>query len=1590
MPLPRSIRKVSFFIGSRVLYANSVRTAPPSGRNTDAMPCRHWLIGVTLWWTFAGPAWAVNECGTGLTVRCNGSGSSAGQKNPYANGISYTGTDINLTVTGKVAVDTSGAAENDGPYTVGIGISSSKITKAGSARILVEAGATITTRQDYSRGVSIRGTSGDSSGTVINYGNITTFGADARAIFVQVNNNATVVSAGSVSTRGATARGLYAQSLLGGDVSVTNSGTVQTALANGIEARTINTGTVDVTQSGTVDAGGTTSDGIFVEGGALGQATVRNTGSVRGATGLLVTGLRAAVSNIGSLTGTRSAGLRVAGGAVAAIDNGPGASISGQTGIDLQTSGNVVRNRGRISGDGGTAIRLGGNNNALELESGSVLDGDVLSAGSGNTLTLRGSAVEDSRFVGAGDSDGFSTLIMAGDDWTLGGDVDLIGTAADTLSVRQGRLTLGGNVDSHGGASIARGATLRIGNAASSGAFNGAIVDDGVLEFDRADATIFSRSISGDGSVVQRGSGTLTLDGTNSYRGMTRVEAGTLRLDSARAISGAGVSVAAGAVYLLDFAATPQAWTFDRRLEGAGTVRVDLGASTAGFRLGTGAGAAFAGTLALGRSHFDLDADQAARLGQATLQLESGNITAVDNDRLAFGRLSIAGGALVLPTLAPAGIISEISAGGLDLQGGSVQAYVPDSYTPGEEWDGRAPTLLRQDDTIVSQLIRADGITGSASRLELIDQHGTVLGPERQIGIEQHGQVVAIGDYGFYLSTGAGNDGLYVAYGLHQLDIQAGQLLHLTGDDGTRAGSTMNARLTGSGNLLIEAAGSITLNNAANDYTGTTQVSGNTLVLGNDGVLGQTSQLGIDAGATVAVNGHIQGMGALLVDGSLALSGGQLSTLSSWGSGRFEARAGSSVAFGGGGLSIGKGGAVAAGTLSGSGLLTLTGGELLIDGANPLLAVTTQIGAGASAILNDAAGLGQGAIFNDGLLRFDAVNGTLHNALDGLGNVQLAHSSMTLSGISDGFAGRFDIDADSRLTVTDTRQLGSASVTDDGVLIIDASRDGRLPNALSGAGELVKRGSGVVLAGQGLDHRGGTRVEGGGLLLDDASVTLGGGGPVTIAGGATFGGYGVVVGDVGNDGYLLVADAAAPLSASGGLEIRGALDNRGGILLGGAGVGNALVLRGDYRGTGSAWLRVNARLEGDDSPADRLSLEGGRASGETVLQVVNVGGAGAQTRGDGILLIETRHGGSTDAQAFRLGAPVLAGPYAYRLYRGGQGGDTADNWYLRSERSDGSVTPDGGGRPDYRSETSLYAVVPAMALAYGQAMLATREARSADLSAPLSPAGWGRVIDERGHYDGGGVQANGPRHARELQALQAGRDLLLHQGRDGSVQRGGLYLAIGQASATVDHDDGRRAGNDQLDGYTLGGYWNWQADRAACLDVVAQASQYRVRSASPQVRPLHSRGYGGAVSLAAGFPLRVDPLWRLTPQVRLSYQRIRLDDASDGAAQIRFGGMESLQTRIGLLGERTSSSVTAWARAGLAWEAAARPTALFSSDNGDLPFRTGMRGMLADAEAGFDIRPGRQIALRGGAGWHGALNGSGTAFRAALAVRMSW
>ena len=90
-----------------------------------------------------------------------------------------------------------------------------------------------------------------------------------------------------------------------------------------------------------------------------------------------------------------------------------------------------------------------------------------------------------------------------------------------------------------GGTTISTG-TLQLGNAGVTGSIVGNIVDNGALEFNRTDAGLnVVGNISGTGSVIQAGTGTVTLSGTNIYSGVTTVSAGTLQAGSTTALSAA-------------------------------------------------------------------------------------------------------------------------------------------------------------------------------------------------------------------------------------------------------------------------------------------------------------------------------------------------------------------------------------------------------------------------------------------------------------------------------------------------------------------------------------------------------------------------------------------------------------------------------------------------------------------------------------------------------------------------------------------------------------------------------------------------------------------------------------------------------------------------------------------------------------------------------------------------------------------------------------------------------------------------------------------------------------------------------------------
>jgi len=92
-----------------------------------------------------------------------------------------------------------------------------------------------------------------------------------------------------------------------------------------------------------------------------------------------------------------------------------------------------------------------------------------------------------------------------------------------------GSLTLTGANSYSGGTLVSGGATL----IGAVGAIQGNVVDNGTLVFLQPTNASFGGAISGLGSVVKQGGGTLTLAGVNSYAGGTTVAAGALVGDTA-------------------------------------------------------------------------------------------------------------------------------------------------------------------------------------------------------------------------------------------------------------------------------------------------------------------------------------------------------------------------------------------------------------------------------------------------------------------------------------------------------------------------------------------------------------------------------------------------------------------------------------------------------------------------------------------------------------------------------------------------------------------------------------------------------------------------------------------------------------------------------------------------------------------------------------------------------------------------------------------------------------------------------------------------------------------------------------------------
>lgn len=258
-----------------------------------------------------------------------------------------------------------------------------------------------------------------------------------------------------------------------------------------------------------------------------GSFNISNTGTIEGKTALSADA-SFTLNNAGLLKGNTENGVELQKTARSKIENS--GTIEGpQNGIiTIDDNRLQLINAGLIKGSESAVTFKSTQNNSLTLETGSQLDGDVITTNStGNTITLHGQGSEDSNFRGLNAGDGFASLTMDGTDWTLTGNVDVIGSD-DSIKVNTGKLTLAGDVkNSAGNTLIANDATLQLGDGTKTGSMTGAITNNGTFIFNQGSESTFTSDITGTGSVIKTDANILTLTGNNSYTGNTLLSSGT-------------------------------------------------------------------------------------------------------------------------------------------------------------------------------------------------------------------------------------------------------------------------------------------------------------------------------------------------------------------------------------------------------------------------------------------------------------------------------------------------------------------------------------------------------------------------------------------------------------------------------------------------------------------------------------------------------------------------------------------------------------------------------------------------------------------------------------------------------------------------------------------------------------------------------------------------------------------------------------------------------------------------------------------------------------------------------------------------------
>ncbi len=1067
---------------------------------------------------------AAPAASTALTKVGAGTLTLSGATNTYTGATNVTGGSLLATTTG--ALGQNSAVTVASGATLGVNASQTIGSLAGAGTVT-----------NGSTGARILTTGGDNTSTTFSGGIQNGVSAAATTALVKAGSGIFTLSGTNTYT---------------GTTSV-NAGTVHGGAANAFSAASAHT----VAAGAVLDLGGfnqaiTSLAGAGTVTNTGGAAAILTTGGATTFSGVIedgtaTTGMAKVGAGIFTLTGSNTyTGLTTISAGTLQVGNGATGSVAG----DILNNGALIFNRtgvipnygGNISGSGtlaksgastltltgdntytgattisGTGSRLqGGAENAFSaasahtLGTGTFLDlggfdqsigslagtGRVTNAGvSAATLTTGGNNTSTSYSGIIQNEVGVTGLNKVGS-----GTLTLLGTNTYTgaTTVNSGTLSAAatGALGQNSAVTVASSATLGINISQSIGSLigagtvtNGSAVARALTTGGDGTSTAFSGVIqNGAGAasmaLTKVGGGTFTLSGANAYTGATAVNAGTLQGAAVNAFSAVSAhTVAAGAV--LDLGGFNQTVA---ALAGAGTVTNAGGAAATLTAGGNGTSTTFSGIIEDGAGTTGL-----TKVGAGTLTLTGGS--------------TFTGG-------------TTISAGALQVGSGAIGSITGDILNNSALIFNRTGTLTYGGDISGSGTVTKSG-TGAL----------TLTGDSSFLG----GTTISAGT----LQLGNGGTAGSITGNI----VDNGVLAINRSDALTLAGT-----ISGTGTLSKAGAGTLTLT-GNNSYAGTTTISAGTLQLGDGGTTGSIIG-GIVDNATLAFNrsnaltygGVISGTGALVQDGAgtltltanntyaagTTINAGTLQLGSGGNAGSVTGNIGND-----GALIFNRGNAQTyAGDISGSGSVTKIGGNTLTLTGNNTFAGGTTISAGTLQIGSGTLGSITGDIVDNSALIFNRSDAlTYGGAISGTGAVTKAGvGTLTLTGNS-GYTGGTTISAG-------TLQIGNGGTTgsvagnlvNNGIFIFDRSNALTYAGSISGTGSLIKNGAGTLMLTGINPYSGGTTVNEGKLLLNNAIV------PASLV--ASPNGF---VGGNGSVGSTTISGTLSPGNSIGVISVLGNL-----------------------------------------------------------------------------------------------------------------------------------------------------------------------------------------------------------------------------------------------------------------------------------------------------------------------------------------------------------------------------------------------------------------------------------------------------------------